>query len=100
MGNDYRYIIAEVIDAPHENSRHKIRARPVPGQWASADCRIECPLDIRKPENIGQLYKFWAKFKNTYAATQLYTSYHWRPELVTAEEAAAFIARHNGAATE
>src|SRR5258706_12004497 len=90
--SEYRYIVVEVIDAPHENSRHKIRARPLPGQWASPEYRIECPLDIRKAHNVGLLYKFWAKFKDTYAAPQLYTSYHWNPEPITPGEAKIFIA--------
>jgi hypothetical protein len=90
-GGEYRYIVAEVIAAPHENSRHKIRARPLPGQWASPEYRIECPLDIRKPKNVGHLYRFWAKFKDTSAAPQLYTSYKWKPERISVDEAEAFI---------
>lgn len=87
-GSEYRYIIAEVIHAPHENSRHKVRVRPLPGQWAGLEYRIECPLDIR---HVGKLYKLWAKFKDTSTAPQLYSSYHWKPERVTLEEAEAFI---------
>ena len=89
--SDYRYIVCEVFDAPHENSRHKIRAKPLPGQWAGPQYRIECPLSIRNPHNVGEFYKFVAKFKSTGAAAQLYTSYHWRPHLISPEEAAAFI---------
>ena len=87
----YRYVIVEVISAPYENSRRKIRARPLPGQWASTALRMECPTSIRKPHNIGQLYKVRAKLKDTTTAPQLFTSYHWTPDLVTAEEAAQFI---------
>lgn len=88
---EYRFIVAEIISAPCENSRHKIRAQPLPDQWASPDYRIECPLEIRKKENIGQLYKFWAKFKSTSNSTHLYTSYKWSPEKVSPEQATAFI---------
>ena len=91
-GLEYRQIIAEIIYAPHENSRHKIRARPLAGQWAGPQYRIECSLDIRHKRNVGELYKFWAKFKDTYTATQLFTSHHWSPERVTIEQAEAFIA--------
>jgi len=91
----YRNIIVEVISAAHENSRHKIRARPLQGQWASIDLRMECPTSIRKPHNIGQLYKVSAKLKETKTAPQLYTPYHWKPELVTREEAAKFIGSRN-----
>ena len=87
---EYRYIVAEIIDAPYENSRHKIRARPLPGQWAGPEYRIECPLSIRKAQNIGQLYKFWAKFKAP-AGNQLFTSYHWTPEQVSSDQAKKFI---------
>jgi hypothetical protein len=86
----YRYIVCEVFDAPYENSRHRIRARPLPGQWAGPEYRIECPLSIRNRENIGELYKFWAKFKAP-KGIQLFTSYHWQPERVSPKEAQAFI---------
>ena len=90
---EYRYIIAEVIDAPDETNRHpRIRAKPLPGQWASPDCRIDCPAELRDASNVGQLYKFLAKFKYTDRASQLYTSYRWEPERVSREAAEAFIA--------
>ena len=88
----YQYIVAEIIDSPDENSRHKIRAKPLPGQWAGPELRIECPTRIRYKSNIGQLYKFRAKFKATTTATQLYTYYGWPPILMTHEQAQAFIA--------
>jgi hypothetical protein len=91
-GGEYLYIVAEIFDAPHEKSRHKIRARPLPGQWASPEYRIECSLDIRQLHNIGQFYKFKAKFKNTNTAPQLYASHYLQPELITSEAASAFIA--------
>ena len=87
----YRYVIVEVIAAPHESSRHKVRARPLFGQGFSADIRIECLTSIRKVENVGQLFKVWAKEKDTAHKAQLYTSYHWVPKLASPEEAAAFI---------
>lgn len=89
---EYRYIIVEVFAAPNENSRHKIRARPIPGQWAGPEIRIECPTSIRYPENVGELYRMLAKFKDTSTADQLYTSYHWAPKRVTRAEAEALIA--------
>lgn len=92
---EYRYIIVEVFSAPYENSRHKIRARPIPGQWAGPEIRIECPTSIRHAQNIGELYRMLAKFKDTLAADQLYTSYHWAPKLVSRAEAEAFIAAKN-----
>lgn len=94
MANDtaeYRHIICEVFHAPYENSRHNIRARPLPGQWAGPEYRLECPLNFRNRENIGELYKFWAKFKAP-TGIQLFTSYHWTPERVSLLEAQAFIA--------
>jgi len=91
----YRHIVAEIISSPYENSRHKVRARPLPGQWAGPEFRIECPTDIRHNENIGQIYKFWAKFKDTTTATQLYTYYGWSPKKMTPEQARAFIEAGN-----
>jgi hypothetical protein len=73
---NYRYIVCEILEAPTENSRHKIRAKPLAGQCAGPEYRIECPLGIRNHENVGEYYRFIARFKDTYAAPQLYTSYH------------------------
>lgn len=92
---DYRYIVCEIFEAPSENSRHKIRARPLAGQWAGPEYRIECPLNIRNPENVGEYYRFVAKFKDTYAAAQLYTSYHWPPVKISPLEAFAFLSAKN-----
>lgn len=92
---DYRYIVCEIFEAPNENSRHKIRARPLAGQWAGPMYRIECPLGIRTPDNVGECYRFVAKFKDTLAAPQLYTSYRWPPVKVTPLEAFRFLAAQN-----
>ena len=91
--SEYRYIIAEVIYAPHEKSERSIRARPLPKQWAGPEYRIECPTEIRKMKNVGELYKFYAKFKDTFRAPHLYTSYHWLPTRVTPAQARTFIAK-------
>lgn len=76
----YREIVVEVIYAPHENSRHHVRVRPLPGQRAREDLRAECPLAIRGMENIGRIFRIRAKFKNVSTAPQLYTYYGWKHE--------------------
>ncbi len=88
---DYRYVIIEVIYAPSEASRHKIRAKPLADQGYDEDIRMECPTSIRHEENIGSLYKVWAKLKDTSQKPQLFTSYHWEPEPITQKAAKAFI---------
>ena len=87
----YRYIVVEVISAPSENSRHKVRARPLPGQWAGPELRLECPTSMRGPENVGRLFKVWAKIKDTETAQQLYTSYKWTPSPISQKDARKFI---------
>jgi hypothetical protein len=52
---DYQYILCEIFEAPLENSRHKIRAKPLAGQWAGSEYRIECPLSIRNDEQRGRI---------------------------------------------
>jgi len=89
--SDYRYVIIEVIAAPFEASRHKIRAKPLANQGYDDDMRMECPTSIRKEANIGSLYKVWAKVKDTDLKPQLFTSYHWAPEPISRKEATAFI---------
>ena len=52
-------------------------------------------MPARNTHNVGELYKFCAKFKDTLMAPQLYTPYHWKPKRVTLEEAEEFIeAKH------
>lgn len=89
--SEYRYVIIEVIHAPHEASRHKIRAKPLAGQGYDENIRMECPTSIRDEENVGSLYKVWTKLKDTSNKPQLFTSYHWEPELITTKAAKAFI---------
>ncbi|WP_171165075.1 hypothetical protein [Usitatibacter palustris] len=91
QAGEYRYIIVELFDGAHEGSRNRIRARPLPDQWASPGIRVECPSSFRIQQNIGRLYKLWAKFKSTDTAPQLYTNRDWIPIPVTAEEARRFI---------
>ncbi len=88
---EYRYIIVELFDGTRENSRHKIRARPLPNQWASPAVRVEFPSGFRIRQNIEQLYKIRAKFKNTKLAPQLFTYRDWEPILINVEEARLFI---------
>ena len=88
---EYRDVIIEVISAPSEASRHNIRARPLAGQGYDEDIRVECPTSIRHKENINELYKIWAKIKDTSQKHQLYTSYRWEPEPITRKDAKAFI---------
>ena len=88
---EYRYVIIEVIDAPLEASRHRIRAKPLAGQGYDEDIRMECPTSIRHEENIDSLYKVWTKLKDTSQKPQLFTSYHWEPEPITRKAAKAFI---------
>ena len=90
--SEYRYIINELFDGTRENSRHNIRARPLPNQWANPSVRVEFTSRLRTKQNIGQLYKINAKFKNTNLAPQLYTHSNWKPVRVSMEEAQNFIA--------
>jgi hypothetical protein len=91
MVAEYRYIIIELFDGTSEGSRNDIRARPLPNQWADPTVRVECPSGFRIKQNIGQLYKIRAKFKNTKQAQQLYSYRGWTPTLVSKENAERFI---------
>jgi hypothetical protein len=46
---------------------------------------------MREFHPIGTKFKVWAKIKNTEDAPHLYTSWQWKHEIVSNEDAQAFI---------
>ncbi len=92
---EYRYIIIELFDGTSEGSRNDIRARPLPNQWADPSLRVECTSAFRTKQNVGQLYKIRAKFKDTKQTQQLYSYRDWTPTLVSKQEADRFIDAQN-----
>ncbi|PKO51803.1 MAG: hypothetical protein CVU27_05355 [Betaproteobacteria bacterium HGW-Betaproteobacteria-20] len=53
--------------------------------------KVECSASMRERHPIGTKFKVWAKIKDTVDAPHLYTSWQWKYEVVSYEDAQAFI---------
>lgn len=91
MGDYYRDVIIETFRHTGGNSKHSIRARPLPGQGLSTSMRVECSSSMREGHPPGTLIKVRAKIKDTVQEPHLYTSWQWAYEIVNAQDAADFI---------
>jgi hypothetical protein len=94
MGDYYKDVIIETFHHTGGNSKHTIRARPLPGQGLSCSLRVECSSSMRDRHPVGTLFKVRAKIKDTAQDHHLYTSWQWAYEIVSAQEAADFIAKN------
>ncbi len=92
----YREIVIETYRAVNEPSHHNIRARPVAGQGLDTSMNVECSSEMREGCDPGTKLKVRAKITNREDGTPfLYTHYKWDYQILSNEEAAAFIrARH------
>jgi Na+-transporting NADH:ubiquinone oxidoreductase subunit NqrF len=88
---EYRYVIIETFYAWGEPSRHRIRARPLPGQGLPTTMRVECSARIREAYRVGTKFKILARIKYTDQNPHLYSSYKWSVNVISEEQAAAFI---------
>ena len=86
----YRYVVVETYRAYGE-TRHLIRARPLPRQGLPITMKVECSVPMREKHPIGTKFKIRAKIKNTTEAPQLYTSWQWKYIVLTDSEAESFI---------
>ncbi|MEJ8675689.1 hypothetical protein [Chromobacterium amazonense] len=93
MSDYYRDVVIETFHYIGGNSKHSIRARPLPGQGFSTSMRVECSSSMRKMHAVGTLFKVRAKIKDTTQEPHLYTSWQWPYEVVSPEEADEFIAK-------
>lgn len=93
MADYYRDVIIETFRHTGGNSKHSIRARPLPGQGLSISMRVECSSSMRERHPVGTLVKVRAKIKDTDQEPHLYTSWQWAYEILSTQEAADFIAK-------
>ena len=93
MTNKYHYIIIETYQSHGELSRHSIRARPLPGQGFPLTMRVECSTFMREFHSIGTKFKVKAKIKSTDEAPHIYTSWQWKYEVVSDDDARKFISQ-------
>ncbi|MFH0934496.1 MAG: hypothetical protein V1879_04765 [Pseudomonadota bacterium] len=91
MSYYYRYVVVETYQSHGELSRHSIRARPLPGQELPVSMKVECSTAMRESHPVGTKIKIRAKIKATDDAPHLYTSWQWPYEVLTDQEAQAFI---------
>ena len=94
----YREIIIETLENHGEPAVERIRARPLPGQGFSPLMRVECSARMRESHPIGTKFKILARVKNRLGGKDfLYCHYSWDYEVVTDQEAKAFIRKNNRA---
>lgn len=95
MSYYYRYVIIETYQSHGEFSRHSIRARPLAGQGLLTAMKVECSSAMREKHPVGTKFKVWAKIKNTVEEPHLYTSWQWKYDVVSDNEASSFIESKN-----
>lgn len=91
MSHYYRYVVIETYQSHGEFSRHSIRARPLPKQGLQTLMKVECSASMRERHPVGTKFKVWAKIKATDDAPHLYTSWQWAYEVISDQDAQAFI---------
>ena len=94
MQDSYRYVLIQTYVAQGEQSKHQLRARPLPGQGLSTSMRIECSAKMREAHPPGTIFKVTAKIKDTDREPHVYTSWQWQYEVVSPAQAAEFTRRN------
>lgn len=94
MQDTYRYVLIQTYVAQAEQSKHHLRARPLPGQGLSTSMRVECSAKMREAYPPGTIFKVTAKVKDTDREPHIYTSWQWQYAVISVEEAAEFIRRN------
>jgi len=92
----YREIVVETFENLGEPAAERIRARPLLGQGLDTHMRVECSSKMREAYALGTKLKIRAKITDRLGGTPfLYCHYSWPYEILSDEEAAEFIKRHN-----
>jgi hypothetical protein len=94
MQDSYRYVLIQTYVAHGEQSKHQLRARPLPGQGLSNSMRVECSAKMREAYPPGTIFKVTAKIKDTDREPHVYTSWQWQYEVVSPAQAAEFTRRN------
>lgn len=90
--SDYRSVVIETYKAVGEPSGKKIRARPLAGQGLPTDMHVECSSSMRKSHPVGTKFLIKAKVTNREDGPPfLYTSWRWRYEVLSDEQATAYL---------
>jgi hypothetical protein len=90
----YRYVLIQSYRAHGEQSKHTLRARPLPGQGLATSMRVECSAKMREDHPEGTIFKVVAKIKDTDREPHVYTSWQWQYETLTVDQAKSFIQRN------
>jgi hypothetical protein len=88
----YRYFIIQTYVNRGEPSSKPIRAHPLPGQGVSEALNVECSDGMRQSHSPGTLFKVDCKVTDREGTPFLYRHYTWPYEVVSAADAAEFIA--------
>lgn len=91
MSNLYRYVLIQTYRAFGEPSKHSLRARPLRNQGLPVSMRVECSSKMRDAHPEGTIFLVLAKIKHTDRDPHLYTSWQWEYQVLSPEDAQAFI---------
>lgn len=91
----YREIVIETFENLGEPAAERIRARPLPGQGLGTAMRVACSSKMREGHPIGTKFKIIAKVTDREGGTEFLYCHYSRPyDVLTDEEARAFIRKH------
>ena len=96
----YRYVLIQSYLAQGEQSKHRMRARPLAGQGLDTSMRVECSAKMIEAHPEGTIFKVVAKIKDTEREPHVYTSWQWRYETLTPDQALAFIRQNRWVAPD
>lgn len=95
MAEYYKDIIIKTYVSSGSGSKNLIRARPWPGQGFPEGCNVECSTKMRESQPAGTNFKIRAKITDREGGMPfIYTSYKWRYEVLSDEEATEFIKQY------
>ena len=89
----HRFVIVESYVGRGE-PLHNIYVRPLPGQDLPSTMNVECAFKMRVAHPPGTVFKVWMKIScGESGPTHLYTSWRWDYDVISADDASAFIER-------
>jgi hypothetical protein len=97
---EYQEVVVEsfsLVSSDRSGHHGEVHIRPLPGQKCGTHLFVECSKRLMDPSicPVGAKFKIRAKLTDRQGGTKFLYSYHgWKVEVLSDEEAAAFIERN------
>lgn len=92
----YRHVLVETYMYAGGGSKHQRRLRPLPGQGLDTKMAVECSSKMRDSHPVGTIFKIEAKITDREGSPPfLYTHHTWPYEVLSRQDADAYIGRRN-----